>query len=379
MPIVKARRGRAGRRTECKRFRGRTRRVPRATGKLDSSRRLIAPGHSLTLPSLQGTQARFQFSAGFGSVLPLVRSLIKEGVVHERHFEAATSPVTVLEKALAEIAHWPSENPGDQFGITLTIADRLEEYRPSGGMLFFLWSNSSDPQYIPLRSIFERLDGNPHQERLMASLYCWLYEASSRVFHPFGFPETQYMYQRRKEYYQEMREEGEDVDLEGEVEFADPAKVIAYIRDADKLTMKREEAATAIASIGDAKLRGAFENARRIYVESRRIKLPTMPEEHRRIVDEAAYYMDGDPVPGLGISHWRDDPIVAWFDQFCQEQFESGVTCRAPIIIGFRPDDTKTFLQIVDALPRMVRVVAGLSDWVRFAEEAENASGNANR
>jgi hypothetical protein len=38
------------------------------------------------------------------------------------------------------------------------------------------------------------------------------------------------MYGWRKECYEEARENGEDVDLEGEVEFADPNKVIAYIR-----------------------------------------------------------------------------------------------------------------------------------------------------
>src|SRR5215469_13855660 len=34
-----------------------------------------------------------------------------------------------------------------------------------------------------------------------------------------------------------------------------------------------------------------------------------------KLIDDAAYYMDGSPLPGLGISHWRDDPIVAWFDE----------------------------------------------------------------
>ena len=379
MPVLKRSDRGPGRRTQRTRLRGGTRRISCATRKLDKSHRLIAPRHGLTLPSLDGIQDRFQFSAGFLSVVPLIRILIKEGVVQERHFEAATSPVAVLQNALTEIVQWPSSRIPDQFGITLTIGDRLEEYRPAEGILFFIWANSIDPQYIPLRSIFERLEGNPQQERLMASLYHWLYEASSRVFHPFGFPEAEYIYQRRKEYYEDMREQGEDADLEGEVECADPATVIDYIRKAKELALEVEEAELAIASVADTSLRAAFEKARRIYDESRLIKLPSMTEEHERIVDAAAYYMDGEPVPGLGISHWRDDPIVAWFDQFCQEQFESGVTCRAPIIIGFQPKDTNTFLQIVNALPTMVRVVAGLSEWVAFAEEAERASGYANR
>jgi hypothetical protein len=40
-------------------------------------------------------------------------------------------------------------------------------------------------------------------------------------------------------------------------------------------------------------------------------------------------------MPALGISHWRDDPIVAWFDEFCREQFESGETGRASILLCF--------------------------------------------
>jgi hypothetical protein len=104
-----------------------------------------------------------------------------------------------------------------------------------------------------------------------------------------------------------------------------------------------------------------------------------MQEDCRRILDDAAYYMDAYPVPALGISHWRDDPIVAWFDEFCQEQFESGSTCRAPIILCFRPKETKFFLQVVEALPRLVQTIAGLSEWVRFAQELENACDYGNR
>ena len=48
-----------------------------------------------------------------------------------------------------------------------------------------------------------------------------------------------------------------------------------------------------------------------------------MSKEFRQLIDDVAYYMDGSPLPGLGISHWRDDPIVAWFDEFCRDQFDS--------------------------------------------------------
>ena len=46
------------------------------------------------------------------------------------------------------------------------------------------------------------------------------------------------IYQWRRDIYVSEREAGEDVDLEGEVEFADPAKVATYIRESDKLRLR---------------------------------------------------------------------------------------------------------------------------------------------
>jgi hypothetical protein len=299
--------------------------------------------------------------------------------MREEHLQAATSPVGVLEAALAEIVNNNFSEAQDQFDITLCLSDRLEDHRKTENVLFFVWNNSMDPQYIPLRPVFERLEGNPQRDALMASLYQWLYRAASRVFHPFGFDEAKNVYAWRKECYTEARENGEDVDLEGEVEASDPAKVVGYIQDSEKLILKGDRAAAAIDSITDEKLRSAFANAQRMFAASRGIKLPVRPEDCRRILDDTAYYMDAYPMPALGISHWRDDPIVAWLDEFCQEQFESGSTCRAPIILCFRPKDTKFFLQVVEALPRLVRTIAGLSEWVRFAQELENACNYGNR
>jgi len=116
-----------------------------------------------------------------------------------------------------------------------------------------------------------------------------------------------------------------------------------------------------------------------MYLGSRTIRLPVMSKACHQLIDDAAYYMDGSPLPGLGISHWRDDPIVAWFDEFCRDQFESGTSARAPIILCFRPSDTGFFTKIIRAIPRMARTVAALSEWVRFAEELENASRYTNR
>jgi hypothetical protein len=136
---------------------------------------------------------------------------------------------------------------------------------------------------------------------LMASLYQWLYAAASRVFVPFGFDEAKNVYAWRRECYAEARENGEDVDLEGEVEAADPAKVIGYIRNSHRLILKAKEVGAAIGSIAAPRLRAAFVSANRMFLESRRIKLPSMSEDSRRILDDAAYYMDAYPIPGLGI------------------------------------------------------------------------------
>jgi hypothetical protein len=116
-----------------------------------------------------------------------------------------------------------------------------------------------------------------------------------------------------------------------------------------------------------------------MYRESRSIRLPEMSNRWAQAALDAAYYMESSPLPAVGISHWRDDPIVAWFDEFCRDQFESGETLRAPILLCFHPKDTNFFLRIVKALPRMARTAAALGEWVRFAEELENASQYTDR
>jgi hypothetical protein len=369
-----------GRRAGPFRSHGRARQSHMRRCKLDSSARLIAPPHSLRLPTLEGIPTRVQFSTGTEAVLPLARLLISQGLLVEKHLEKATSPAGAIQAALTEVVHRAFGDGLDQFSIELGIADGLDEYRkPEKEVIFFVWNNTSDPQYIPLRPIYERLDGNPRREHLMASLYQWLYRTASRVFEPFGFSEAEHIYQWRRDAYLSEREAGEDVDLEGEVEYADPEKVAIYIRDSDRLKLKAADVSAEIASIIDIKLRAAFQKAHAMYVDSRSIRLPVMSKACHQLIDDAAYYMDGSPLPGLGISHWRDDPIVAWFDEFCRDQFESGTSPRAPIILCFRPTDTDFFMRIVKALPRMAGTVAALGEWVRFAEELENASRYTDR
>ena len=355
-------------------------RQPFSRCKLGPSTGLIAPAHSLTLPSLDGLQSRYQFSFGGEVVVPFVQYLIKEDLTREKHLQAARTPAEALQSTLTEIVGKGLKGSADQFGIELGISDGLDEHhRPSEQVLFFSWTNTADPQYIPLRPIYERLENNPNREPLMASLYCWLYRTASTVFEPFGFTEAENSYQLRREWYLSEREQGEDVDLEGEVEFADPASVMPYIRESNQRKLKNHEIAPALASIGDPALHDAFQKAHRIFLASRAVRLPKMSRQCYRVLDEAAYYMDASPIPALGISHWRDDPIVAWFDEFCREQFEAGETSRAPILLCFHPTDTAFFGKIVRNLRGMARAIAGLSEWVGFAEELENASHYADR
>ena len=85
--------------------------------------------------------------------------------------------------------------------------------------------------------------------------------------------------------------------------------------------------------------------------------------------------MDGEPLPGLGISHWRGDAIVAWFDEYCNDHFQNGLNIQPAIIRCFPPSDTRSFMAIVNALPRMVEVVFALSEWAEIARKMEIEAG----
>ena len=350
-----------------------------ARRELDPPRNLIAPAHSFRLPSLAGVKSKYQVCYGAQNALPLAQALIAKGKLASHHFESCQGVAEVVQKALSEAITTASPAGDDRFDVEIRISDKLDGSESSRDCLFFSWGNSSDPQYIPLWPIFENLAGNPYRESLMASLYCWLYQAGWQVFCAWGYREAECIYGWRKEAYLEARESGEDVDLEGEVECSDPQKVAAYIRNSTELALRGKAVDVALSSIADKSIREAFEKAHQIFLLSRKIKLPDTPVECRSILDDAAYYMEGEPIPGLCISHWRDDPIVAWLDEFYQEQFNSGVTCRAPILRCFRPEDTKTFLQIVSALPWMIKTAFALSDWVRWAEAMENEYNNRDR
>ena len=352
----------------------RARRRPCALRKLDPPHRLIAPAHTLILPSLDGIQNSFEASYGFEAALPPARALVRKGLLTQKHLAGTESPVVALEKALAEIVRNASSSDQDVFDIEIRFTDRLDHSPESEDYLFFLWGNTNEPQYIPLRPFSDQLEGNVYRERLMGSLYHWLYETAKRVRLAFGFDHAKNLYQWRKEMYMDARKQGEDVDVEGEVEFANPSSVAGYIRDAKKLLLKDDELETALGLIQTVRIREAFAKAHCMFTLSRGIRIPGMTNECRVALEDAAYYIEGDPIPGVCISHWRDDAIVAWFDDYCQDQFNSGVNCRPAIMRCFRTEDSKTFGQIIAALPRMVGAATALSEWISIAEEMERAA-----
>src|SRR6185437_3302144 len=79
--------------------------------KLDSPVRLIAPPHSLQLPTLEGVRTRFRFSAG------------------AKHLEKSSSVMEALQAALTDIVIPAFGDGPDQFSIEVGVADALDEYR----------------------------------------------------------------------------------------------------------------------------------------------------------------------------------------------------------------------------------------------------------
>ena len=88
-----------------------SRRTPHRRSRLDSSTRLIAPAHDLTLPTLQGVKDRFAFSFGSDAALPLARALIEKGLLGKQHLQAASSPVSALKLLWAIVWAGTSASP----------------------------------------------------------------------------------------------------------------------------------------------------------------------------------------------------------------------------------------------------------------------------
>jgi hypothetical protein len=346
--------------------------------KLGASLHLIAPAQTLTLPSLEGVRTNFEINRGFQAALAPARTLVEKGLLIQKHLSGATSVVEALSNALTDLVEKASGSSKDEFGIEIYLTDRIDDRQPSADCLFFAWTKASDVEYIPLRPVFDQLEGNKQRERLMATLYYWIYQTASTVFMPFGFEEATSTYEYRKAVYQEGRDSGEDVDLEGEVEFANLSSVVDYIRLSDELKLKEREVELVVSSIKNPCLREAFRKAHSMWVLSRQIKLPDMTSDCEQILKDATFYM-WDSAPGIGVSHWRDDAVVSWLDDVCQDIFNSGVECCPSIVRCFRAADTLRFSQILTALPKMVQVSVALSEWVRIARELEHEGHYSDR
>jgi len=102
-----------------------------------------------------------------------------------------------------------------------------------------------------------------------------------------------------------QRENGEDVDLEGEVEASDPAKVVSYIRDSEKLVLKDGEAAAAVESITDKELCSAFANAHSDKQYDIGTKIGTSETAFRTAFETADGVKKGETVPFLDKAETR--------------------------------------------------------------------------
>ncbi len=184
MSIRPRRLSRAGEGAQC-RFAVRRRGASIAATKLGASHSLIAPAHTLTLPSMEGVKDRLFVSLGSDLALGPAAAMVKRGLLDRRHLAGSGSVPQVLERALSEFLEKATGEPWvDKFEIELTLSDGPvsysgELYRSGrrsrqADFLVLTWTNTSETQYIPLRPIFDQLQGNPQRERLMASLYQWL-------------------------------------------------------------------------------------------------------------------------------------------------------------------------------------------------------------
>src|SRR5258708_14536507 len=212
-----------------------------APTQVGTSHCLIAPAHTLTLPSMEAVKDRLFVSLGSDRALGPAAAMVKRGLLERRHLAGSGSVPQVLERALSEFLEKATGEPwADKFEIELTLSDEPVGYSGQlyrGGkrnrradFLVLTWTNRAETQYIPLRPVFDQLRGNPQRERLMASLYQWLYQGSWHVFYGFGFDEAEEAYLWRKEANLSSRAEGKDSQLEAEGELARPASLTASSR-----------------------------------------------------------------------------------------------------------------------------------------------------
>ena len=100
-------------------------REPRAPRKLGTSHHLIAPAHTLTLPSLEGVKSSFESSHGFEAAVPPARVLVRKGLLNQKHLTDSGSAVAALDKALSDIVGNASASGGkDAFDVEIHLMDQ---------------------------------------------------------------------------------------------------------------------------------------------------------------------------------------------------------------------------------------------------------------
>src|SRR5260370_9325972 len=131
--------------------------------------------------------------------------MVKRGLLDRRHLAGSGSVPQVLERALSEFLEKATGEPWvDKFEIELTLSDGPVSYsgelyrsgrrNRQADFLVLTCTNRAETLYIPLWPISDQLQGNPQRERLMASLYQWLYQGSWHAFYGVGLDDPQEPY-----------------------------------------------------------------------------------------------------------------------------------------------------------------------------------------
>jgi hypothetical protein len=294
--------------------------------------------------------------------------LVDKGFVRTEHIDGAKDVVEVLMRALKDMlaSCWCDE------GFEMNIELSSEEWTWTRKVkkiplyLCFTWTNGS-MQYMALDAVVQRLGNAPEYERLMATFYWLIYGAACIVMMPFSLHEAKTEYEMRQEYLDEEREQGEEPLVE---EIADPNDCPAYLKEAGRLKFPERRIKQAFSAIPDEECRALFLTSLEAYQLSKTIKLAKTLPELEEAVENARYY-DGNSQIGLALGIDRKDNITAWIDEYQQELYNGGCDPAPVIVRGYRPDDYQAFVQLFNALPRMVKLVGLLNRCVMTVEEWE--------
>src|SRR5260370_35033520 len=114
-----------------------------APTQLGTSHCLIAPAHTLTLPSMEAVKDRLFVSLGSDLALGPAAAMVKKGLLDRRHLAGSGSVTQVLERALSEFLEKATGEPwADKFEIELTLPDGPASY---SGQLYRGGKNNRTP------------------------------------------------------------------------------------------------------------------------------------------------------------------------------------------------------------------------------------------